>query len=190
MKAWHGGYGARRQALCLAGAARVVRCGLRATESPGLVACSSGCPARCRVVGAQSGTVEAPFLKVKEVLYEWEQLNKDKPFWMCKSEDVMNEYAPFCTSLSNAVKHFGVVSQFVFRAFSVGPCRARFDLFESRKDSNMICYLKVAQSVFLEERRLSNSVKMHSEFIGFPIVLYAEKSKKKEVTNSVGEEEA
>ena len=29
--------------------------------------------------------------KVKEVSHEWEQLNKNKPLWMRKSEDVTNE---------------------------------------------------------------------------------------------------
>ena len=33
-----------------------------------------------------------------------------------------------------------------------------------------------------QERRLKDLVKKHSEFIGFPIELYVEKSKEKEVT--------
>merc|ERR1712099_107640 len=45
------------------------------------------------------------------------------------------------------------------------------------------------QSEFLEERRLKDLVKKHSEFIGFPIELYVEKSKEKEVTDSEEEEE-
>merc|ERR1711964_75364 len=46
------------------------------------------------------------------------------------------------------------------------------------------------QSEFLEERRLKDLVKKHSEFIGFPIELYVEKSSEKEVTDSEDEEEA
>jgi len=41
----------------------------------------------------------------------------------------------------------------------------------------------------LEERKLKDLVKKHSEFIGFPIELYIEKSKDKEVTESDEEDE-
>jgi len=42
---------------------------------------------------------------------------------------------------------------------------------------------------FIEERRLKDLVKKHSEFIGFPIELYVEKSKEVEVTDSEDEDE-
>ena len=45
------------------------------------------------------------------------------------------------------------------------------------------------QSVFLEERCLKDLVLTLSEFIGFPIELHVEKSKEKEVTVSVEDEE-
>lgn len=36
---------------------------------------------------------------------------------------------------------------------------------------------------FLEERRVKDLIKKHSEFIGFPIELYVEKTEEKEVSD-------
>merc|ERR1712107_565705 len=57
------------------------------------------------------------------------------------------------------------------------------------RGTKIVLYLKEDQSEFLEERRLKDLVKKHSEFIGFPIELYVEKSNEKEVTDSEDEEE-
>merc|ERR1712196_506061 len=59
-----------------------------------------------------------------------------------------------------------------------------------KRGTKLILSLKEDQSEFLEERRLKDLVKKHSEFIGFPIELYVEKSNEKEVTDSEDEEEA
>merc|ERR1711968_411760 len=58
-----------------------------------------------------------------------------------------------------------------------------------KRGTKLILTLKEDQSEFLEERRLKDLVKKHSEFIGFPIELYVEKSKEKEVTDSEDEDE-
>ena len=49
--------------------------------------------------------------------------------------------------------------------------------------------MKEDQQEFLEERKVKDLVKKHSEFIGFPIELMVEKTQDKEVTDSDDEED-
>jgi molecular chaperone HtpG len=57
------------------------------------------------------------------------------------------------------------------------------------RGTRIILHLKEDMQEYLEERRLKDLVKKHSEFIGFPIRLYVEKETEKEVTDDEDEDE-
>jgi len=58
-----------------------------------------------------------------------------------------------------------------------------------KRGTRIILHLKEDMSEYLEERRLKDLVKKHSEFIGFPIKLYTEKTTEKEVTDDDDDDE-
>ncbi len=59
---------------------------------------------------------------------------------------------------------------------------------ELGRGTKIILYLKEDQLEYLEERKLKDLVKKHSEFISYPISLWTEKTTEKEVSDDEDEE--
>nr|XP_061806635.1 heat shock protein HSP 90-beta isoform X3 [Nerophis lumbriciformis] len=57
------------------------------------------------------------------------------------------------------------------------------------RGTKIILHLKEDQTEYIEEKRVKEIVKKHSQFIGYPITLFVEKERDKEISDDEGEEE-
>lgn len=80
--------------------------------------------------------------------------------------------------------------QYAWESSAGGSFTIKRDFGESLgRGTKIVAHLKEDQTDFLEERRIKDIVKKHSQFIGYPIKLVLEKERDKEVSDDEAEEE-